>query len=160
MPICRKPVNPFTGHDRHQEPGRLLLLHSWLLKIIVLKYFSLPFTLFEPCWAVFIMNSKIHLTKNSLNEYFKSISHYFRVYSLSGWRNLSRNGFTTAPALWRHDWAFRRAKRHLTYYLGHPHRILSPLDAGSKRNLSQNRIAATMRLHSDDSFRPYIAFFQ
>ena len=30
------------------------------------------------------MNSKIHLSKNSLNEYFQAISHYFRVYSLSG----------------------------------------------------------------------------
>ena len=29
-------------------------------KLIVLKYFSLPFTLFEPYGAVFIMNSKIH----------------------------------------------------------------------------------------------------
>ena len=30
------------------------------LKLIFLKYFSLPFTLFKPCGAVFIMNSKIH----------------------------------------------------------------------------------------------------
>ena len=44
--------------------------------IIILKYFSLPFTLFEPCGAVFIMNSKKQLRKNSLNEYFKAISHY------------------------------------------------------------------------------------
>ena len=44
----------------------------------------LPLTLFEPCGAVFIMNSKIHLSKNSLNEYFQAISHYYRVYSLSG----------------------------------------------------------------------------
>ena len=55
-------------------------------KLIVLKYFSLPFTLFEPYGAVFIMNSKIHLRKNSSNEYFKTISHYFRVYSLSGFK--------------------------------------------------------------------------
>ena len=54
------------------------------LKLIVLKYFSLPFTRFEPCGAVFMMNSKIHLSKNSLNEYFKAILHYFRVHSLSG----------------------------------------------------------------------------
>ena len=46
-------------------------------KLIVLKYLSLPFTLF-------IMNSKINLRKNSSIEYFKIISHYFRVYSLSG----------------------------------------------------------------------------
>ena len=50
----------------------------------MLKYFSVPFTLFEPYGAVFIMNSKIHLRKNSSNEYFKTISHYLRVYSLSG----------------------------------------------------------------------------
>ena len=56
------------------------------LKLIVLKYFSLPFTLFEPYGAVFIMNSKIHLRKNNSNEYFKTISHYFRVYSLSGFK--------------------------------------------------------------------------
>ena len=54
--------------------------------IAELKYFSLPFTLFEPYGAVFIMNSKIHLRKNSSNEYFKTISHYFRVYSLSGFK--------------------------------------------------------------------------
>ena len=54
------------------------------LKLIVLKYLSPPFTLFEPYGAVFIMNSKIHLRKNSSNEYFKTISHYLRVYSLSG----------------------------------------------------------------------------
>ena len=54
------------------------------LKLIVLKYLSLPFTLFEPYGAVFIINSKIHLRKNSSNEYLKTISHYFRVYSLSG----------------------------------------------------------------------------
>ena len=35
----------------------------------------------EPYGAVFIMNSKIHLRKNSSNEYFKTISHYLRVYS-------------------------------------------------------------------------------
>ena len=51
---------------------------------MVLKYFSLPFTLFEPCGAVFIMNSKVNVRKNSLNEYFKAILHYFCVYSLSG----------------------------------------------------------------------------
>ena len=39
---------------------------------------------FETYGAVFIMNSKIHLRKNSSNEYFKTISHYLRVYSLSG----------------------------------------------------------------------------
>ena len=50
-----------------------------MVKLVLLKYLSLPFTLFERYGAVFIMNSK-----NSSNEYFKTISHYFRVYSLSG----------------------------------------------------------------------------
>ena len=42
------------------------------VKLIVLKYFSLPFTLFEPCGAVFIMNSKIHLRKNSSKRVFQN----------------------------------------------------------------------------------------
>ena len=45
---------------------------------IPLKYFSLPFKLFEPCGTVFIMNSKTHLRKNSLNENFKAVLHHFR----------------------------------------------------------------------------------
>ena len=45
----------------------------------VINYFSLPFTLFEPCGAVFMMNSKIHFRKNSSNKYFKAILHYFHV---------------------------------------------------------------------------------
>ena len=53
-------------------------------KLIVLKYFSLLFTLFEPYGAVFIMNSKIHLRKNSSDEYFKTILRYFRVYGTLG----------------------------------------------------------------------------
>ena len=54
-------------------PRRDLNLHS--------NFLSLPFTLFEPYGALFIMNSKMHLRKNSSNEYFKTISHYLRVYS-------------------------------------------------------------------------------
>ena len=50
---------------------------------VVLKYLSLPFTLFEPY-------SKIHLRKNRSNEYFKTILHYFRAYSLLG-RYLGRS---------------------------------------------------------------------
>ena len=68
-------------------PRQDLNLHPNFLqrrKLIALKYLSLLFTLFEPYGAVFIMNSKIHLRKNSSNEYFKTISHYLRVYSLSG----------------------------------------------------------------------------
>ena len=34
---------------------------DYCAELIVLKYFYLPFTVFEPCGAVFIMNSKIHL---------------------------------------------------------------------------------------------------
>ena len=57
-------------------PRRDLNLHS--------NFLSLPFTLFEPYGALFIMNSKMHLRKNSSNEYFKTISHYLLVYLLSG----------------------------------------------------------------------------
>ena len=45
-------------------------------KIIDLKHFFLPLTLFEACEAVFIMNSKINWKKMSLNEYFKAILHH------------------------------------------------------------------------------------
>ena len=45
-------------------------------KLTDLKHFSLPFTLFEACGAVFIIPSKINWRKISLNEYFKAISHY------------------------------------------------------------------------------------
>ena len=68
-------------------PRQDLNLHPNFLqrrKLIALKYLSLLFTLFEPYGAVFIMNSKMHLRKNSSNEYFKTISHHRLVYSLSG----------------------------------------------------------------------------
>ena len=45
-------------------------------KLTDLKHFSLQFTLFEACGAVFILNSKINWKKMSLNEYFKAISYY------------------------------------------------------------------------------------
>ena len=35
----------------------------------MLKYFSLPFTLFEPCGAVINMNSKVHLRRNSGKDF-------------------------------------------------------------------------------------------
>ena len=41
-------------------------------------------------YHVFIMNSKILLRKNSSNEYLKTISHYFLVYSLSGFMQAAR----------------------------------------------------------------------
>ena len=79
------PQLPLVQKERPQTTGPSYRLGTvWFLKLIILKYFSLPFTLFERCEAVFIMNSKIHFGKNSLNEYFKTISHYLRVYSLSG----------------------------------------------------------------------------
>ena len=49
------------------------------VKLIMLKYFSSPFTLFERCRAVFMMNSKINLKKNCSKVCFKAILHYFRV---------------------------------------------------------------------------------
>ena len=73
-------------------------LHSLIfLKWVLLKYFSLPFTLLKPCGAVIIMNSKIHLRKNSLNVYFKTTPYYFCIYSFSS--------FITATR-WTH-WSFR-----------------------------------------------------
>ena len=48
------------------------------LKLIVLKYLSLPFTLFEPYGTVFIMNSKIQFEKKivqmSISKPFCTIS--------------------------------------------------------------------------------------
>ena len=76
--ICT-PTSPSEKKVRLLNTG---LCDHWTnlnVKLIVLKYFSLPFTLFEPCGAVFMMNSKIHLRKNSSNEYFKAILHYFLV---------------------------------------------------------------------------------
>ena len=71
-------------------PGLIFGILRYVLKLIYLMYFSPSFTLFELCGAVFIMNSMIHLRKNSLSEYFKAISHYFRVYSLSGFISSTR----------------------------------------------------------------------
>ena len=42
--------------------GTMRQIHSSILKMNSLKYFSLPFTLLEPFGAVIIMNSKVHLT--------------------------------------------------------------------------------------------------
>ena len=75
LPPAKK-VRPLTSGPCDRTP--------FFFKINNLKYLSLPSTLFEPYGAVFIVNSKIHLRKNSSNEYFKTISHYLRVYSLSG----------------------------------------------------------------------------
>ena len=72
------------------------------------NYYPLPFALFEPCGAVFIMNSKIQLRKNSLNEYFRAILHYFRVYSL--W------GFMTATQ-WTHSSLLLSLKFRLPFFL-------------------------------------------
>ena len=52
-----------TSSQKSQEAKRGRQIHSSILKINSLKYFSLPFTLLEPFGAVIIMNSKVHLTK-------------------------------------------------------------------------------------------------
>ena len=48
----------------------------------------------EPYGAVFIINSKIHLRKNSSNEYFKTISHYLDpcLFGLYIGRSINWNG--------------------------------------------------------------------
>ena len=74
----------FEPAPQHPPAKKVRPLTTGPCDQIVLKHFSLPFTMFESYGAVFIMNPKIHLRKNSSNEYFKTISHYFRVYSLSG----------------------------------------------------------------------------
>ena len=48
------------------------------LKLKVMKYFSLPFTLFGPYGAVFMINSKIHLRKNSSKRVFQNHFALFR----------------------------------------------------------------------------------
>ena len=58
-------VPVFTPHTT----GLCVRCTVWNLKLIVLKYFSPPFTLFEPCGAVFNMNSKVHLRKNSGKDF-------------------------------------------------------------------------------------------
>ena len=73
---------------RHRKISGLIPLGH--CTVIVLKYFSLAFTLFEPRGTVFIMYLKTHLRKNSLNEYFNSVSHYFRLYLLSGFTTAAR----------------------------------------------------------------------
>ena len=59
-------------------------LHNLSCKINSVKIFLSYIHTVMTCGGVFIMNSKVHLRKNSLNKYLKAISHYFRVYSLSG----------------------------------------------------------------------------
>ena len=61
-------------------------LCHWIIdpvKLLHFEQFSLPYTLFEACRAVFITHSKINLRKISLNEYFNAILHYFGVNLLS-----------------------------------------------------------------------------
>ena len=75
-----------TPCSRIQLPDHLstLALKISTVKWLQFKHFSLLYVLFEACGAVFIMNSKIHLTKISWNEYLKVISHYVGVNSLVG----------------------------------------------------------------------------
>ena len=70
------------------------------VKLILLQYCSLPFTLFEPCGAVFMMNSKINLWKNSSKEYFKAILRYVRVlFTLGLYNGRSMNALIFSVAL-------------------------------------------------------------
>ena len=64
-PPLPRVVPVFTPHNT----GPSVRCTVWNLKLIVLKYFSLPFTLFEPCGAVFNMNSKVHLRRNSGKDF-------------------------------------------------------------------------------------------
>ena len=87
----RRDLNPHSNFLRRKKCGHRALTtgpcdHSAIFyqKLTVLKYLFLPFTLFEPYGAAFIINSKMHLRKNSSKEYFKTILHYRLVYSLSG----------------------------------------------------------------------------
>ena len=66
-PTCYTPwvVPVFTPHTT----GPCVRCTVWKLKLIVLKYFSLPLTLFEPCRAIFNINSKVHLRKNSGKDF-------------------------------------------------------------------------------------------
>ena len=83
------PTSP-SAESEASYHGTMRQIHSSILKVNSLKYFSLPFTLLEPFGAVIIMNSKVHLTKNSLNEYFKTFLHYFCIYSFSGFITAGR----------------------------------------------------------------------
>ena len=75
-PPARECISQTTGPRWHWINDVVNLLHF--------KQFSLPYTPFEACGAVFIVNSKIHLRKISWNEYLKPILHYFGVNSISG----------------------------------------------------------------------------
>ena len=68
LPGFKPPAQKVRPHTMPCDHFRICTI-----RLIMLKYFSLPLTLFEPCGAVFIMNSKKHLRKNSLKEYFKAI---------------------------------------------------------------------------------------
>ena len=86
------PTSP-SAESEASYHGTMRQIHSSILKINSLKYFSLPFTLLEPFGTVSIMNSKGTFDENSFNEYFKTALHYFCIYSFSG--------FTTA-SWWTH----------------------------------------------------------
>ena len=53
-----------TSCPRIQLPDHLSTL-ALKINTVQFNHFSLPYVLFEACGAVFIMNSKIHLTKIS-----------------------------------------------------------------------------------------------
>ena len=77
------PTSP-SAESEASYHGTMRQIHSFILKINSLKYFSLPFTLLEPFGTVSIMNSKGTFDENSFNEYFKTALHYFCIYSFSG----------------------------------------------------------------------------
>ena len=63
-PPARESISQTTGPRWHGINDAVNLL--------LFKQFSLPYTPFEACGAVFIVNSKMHLRKISWNEYFKA----------------------------------------------------------------------------------------
>ena len=100
------------------------------------------------------MNSKIHLRKNSLNEYFKAISHSFRVYSLPGFTtavlsvsNLSRQGI---PATCRVGHCVFAARCYLPQKDYAIRRVILPAwqALGSSGRKKERIQAPAMRLHA------------
>ena len=64
-----------------------------------LNYFFSSIHTVWTLWRCFIMNSNIHLRKNSLNNYFKTTSHYFLVHSLSGFIRAARWTYSSSLLL-------------------------------------------------------------
>ena len=77
LPLAKK-VRLLTTHVTYDSCDLCDRCTSLLLKLIVLKYLSLPFRRFEPYGTVFIMNSKIQFEKKivqmSISKPFCTIS--------------------------------------------------------------------------------------